>query len=49
MNTKEFNKLSNFAKLVELCAVPCYTPRYIYILFFLMERNIDFMLIHVSM
>lgn len=33
MNTEEFNKLSNFAKLVELCAVPCYTPRYVYLVF----------------
>ena len=33
MNTEEFNKLSNFAKLVELCAVPCYAPRYVYLVF----------------
>ena len=33
MNTEEFNKLSNFAKLVELCAVPCYAPRYVYLMF----------------
>lgn len=33
MNKEEFNKLSNFDKLVELCAIPSNVPRYVYLIF----------------
>lgn len=32
MNKEEFNKLSNFDKLVELCAIPSNAPRYVYLM-----------------
>lgn len=33
MTKEEFNSLSNFDKLAQLCAIPSNAPRYIYLVF----------------